>query len=175
MNGAGFMRCRGSPRLSFASAVAVRRHRSLHARWVGIVQVLPDGRDVVQSSGFQPLDYIAACQHDYRVSVFADFLVSLGVEVGGGDKDAELAVPKPRDETACLSYADTVGGCVALGFQGEVDGNGVRMGAEQVLPNGISAAIAPRAGDIDLVDVGLADSRQVGGELLKVMWRSLKC
>ena len=65
--------------------------------------------------------------------------------------------------------ADAVGRRVALGLQRELDGNGVRMGAEQVLPDGISAAIAPWAGDVDLVHVGLADSPQVRGELLKVM------
>jgi len=50
---------------------------SLPVGRVGIVQVLPDGRDVVQSSGLQSLDHIAACQDDYRVPVFADFLLSL--------------------------------------------------------------------------------------------------
>jgi hypothetical protein len=31
------------------------------------------------------------------------------------------------------------------------------MRAEQVLPDGIPATVPPRAGDADLVDVGLAD------------------
>ncbi len=56
----------------------------------------------------------------------------------------------------CLSYADTVGRRVALGLQRELDGNGVRMRTEQVLPDRIPATVAPRAGDVDLVYVGLA-------------------
>jgi hypothetical protein len=43
------------------------------------------------------------------------------------------------------------------------------MRAEQVFSDGIPAAVAPRAGDVDLVHVGLADSPQVRGELLKVI------
>ena len=131
--------------------------------------MLPDGRDVVQSPGLQSLDHIAACQDDYRVPVLADFFVSLTVEVRGGDQNAELAMPEPRDETACLPHANAVGRRVALGLQGELDGNGVRMGAEQVLSDRIPATVTPRAGDIDLVHVPLAHPPQVRGELLKVI------
>jgi len=45
-----------------------------------------------------------------------------------------------------VSYADAVDRRVALGLQREPDGNGVRMGAEQVLPNGVPAAVAPWGG-----------------------------
>jgi Transposase domain (DUF772) len=51
----------------------------------------------------------------------------------------------------------------------ELHRNGVRTRAEEVLPDGISSAVAPGAGDVDLVRVGLADSPQVRGELLKVV------
>jgi hypothetical protein len=43
------------------------------------------------------------------------------------------------------------------------------MGAEQVLTNRVSAVIAPWAGDVDFVHIGLADSPQVCGELLEVI------
>ena len=76
--------------------------------------MLPDGRDVVHSPGLQPIDHIAARQDDDGVPAFADFPVSLGVEVRGSDQDAELAVPELRDEPACLSHADAVGRRVAL-------------------------------------------------------------
>jgi hypothetical protein len=50
---------------------------SLPVRRVDIVQVLLEDRNAVQSPDLQSLDYIAACQDDYRVPVFADFPVSL--------------------------------------------------------------------------------------------------
>jgi hypothetical protein len=133
------------------------------------VQVLPQDRNVVQSSGLQSLDHIAARQDDYRVPVFPDLPVSLTVEVRGSDQDAELAVPEPRDEPTCFPHTNAVGRCMALGLQGKLDRNGVRMRAEQVLPDGISATVAPWPGDVDLVHVGLAHSPQFRGELLKVM------
>ena len=57
----------------------------------------------VKSLGFEYVDDVASGDDDDGVAVFADFCVGLGVEVGRGDQDAELAVPQPRDETACLS------------------------------------------------------------------------
>ena len=54
----------------------------LRMRRVGLVQVTPNGDDVVQSFGLQPVDHIAACQHHDGVAVLADFAVSLGVEMG---------------------------------------------------------------------------------------------
>ena len=133
------------------------------------MQMLPQDRNVVQSSGLQSLDHIAARQDDYRVPVLPDLPVSLTVEVRGSDQDAELAVPEPRDEPTCLPHADAVGRCIALGLQSKLDRNGVRMRAKQVLPDSISATVAPWPGDVDLVHVGLAHSPQVRGELLKVM------
>lgn len=59
---------------------------------------MPDGCNVVQSPGLHPVDHVAACQDNHRVAVFADFAVSLAVNVGGSDEDAELAVPEPGDE-----------------------------------------------------------------------------
>ena len=80
-----------------------------------------------------------------------------------------MAVPEPGDEPTCPPHPDAVGRRVALGLQRELDRNGVRMGAQQVLPDGIAATVAPWAGDVDLVHVGLAHSPQVRGELLKVI------
>ena len=51
------------------------------------------------------------------VAVFTDFPVGLGVQVGGGNQDAELAVAQPGDEPASLADADAVLGGVALGLQ----------------------------------------------------------
>jgi hypothetical protein len=109
------------------------------------------------------------------VAVFANFPVSLGIEVRGDDQDAELAVAESRDEAACLSYADAVGRRVALGLQSELDCDRVRMETEQVLSDGISPAVAPWTGDVDLVHVGLARSHRSAANCSKSCGRSLKC
>lgn len=110
---------------------------------------------------------VAAGQDDDGVAVFADFLVCLAVQVGGGDQDAELAVAQPGDEPAGL--ADAVVGCIAFGFQGELDRDRVGGGAQEVVADGVASAVAPRAGDVDPVHLGVAAAHQVGGELLEVM------
>jgi hypothetical protein len=80
------------------------------------------------------------------MAVFADFLVGLAVQVRGGDQDAELAVAQPGDEPAGLPDTDAVAGCVALGFEGELDRDRVGRGAEEVVAYGITSAVAPGAG-----------------------------
>jgi hypothetical protein len=61
---------------------------------------LPDDRNVVQSPGIEPLDHIAAPPRRLLDAVFADFPVRLRVKLRSRDQDAELVVPKPRDESA---------------------------------------------------------------------------
>lgn len=91
---------------------------------MGVVlgQVTPEDSGGVEAGGFEDVGDVAPGDHDDRVVVLADLPVSLGVEVGGGDQDAELAVPKPGDKPARLPHPDTVGGCIALDFEGELDG-----------------------------------------------------
>ena len=103
------------------------------------------------------------------MAVFADFLVGLAVQVRGGDQDAELAVAQPGDEPAGFPDTYAVIGCVALGFEGELDRDRVGVGAQEVVADGITSAVAPRAGDVDPVHLGIAAAHQVGGELLEVM------
>lgn len=67
------------------------------AQWVFVVQVPADLDRVVEAFGFEDVGDVAAGEDDDGVAVFTDFGVSLGVKVGGGDQDAELAVAKPRD------------------------------------------------------------------------------
>jgi hypothetical protein len=64
--------------------------------------------------------------------------------------------------------ADAVAGCVAFGFEGELDCDWVACGAEKVVADSVASAVAPGSGDVDLVDVWLAGSPEVGGELLEV-------
>jgi hypothetical protein len=71
---------------------------------------MPDSCNVVQSPGFQPVNQIAACQHNDRVPVFTDLAVSLGIKMGGGDQNTELAVPQTRDEPTGFPYTDAIGG-----------------------------------------------------------------
>jgi len=60
-------------------------------------------------------------------------------------------------------------GCVALGLQCELDCDRVGVGTEQVLSDSIPSTVAPRARDVDAVDIGLAHAPQVRGELLEVI------
>jgi len=57
------------------------------------VQVAPEAGGGVESAFLKDVCDVAAAEDDYRVAVFADFLVGLVIEVEGGDQDAELAVP----------------------------------------------------------------------------------
>ena len=127
-------------------------------RWVFVVQVLSESGGVVEALGFEDVGDVAAGEDDDGVGVFADFGVGLGVEVGGGDQDAELAVAQPGDQAAGPSDADAVAWCVAFGFQSELDGDRVAGRAEEVVADGVASAIAPGPGEVDLVDVGLAGS-----------------
>ena len=64
---------------------------------------------------------------------------------------------------------------VTLGFQRELDRDRVGAGTEEVVPDGIPAAVAPGPGDVDPVHAGLAHAHHVRGELLEVVGRSRKC
>ena len=117
---------------------------------------------------FEDVGDVAAGDDDDGVAIFADLGVGLGVEVGGSDQDAELAVAQARDQTAGFADANAVAWCIAFGFQGELDGDRVAGGAEEIVADGVASAVAPGPGDVDLVDIGLAGAPQVGGELLEV-------
>jgi hypothetical protein len=57
---------------------------------------------------------------------------------------AESAVPEPRDEPTCLPYANTIRQRIALSLQSELDRDWIRMGAKQVLADGIpGSALLP--------------------------------
>ena len=141
----------------------------LFAERVILLQITPDCRRAVYSAGLEDVDQVAACLYYYRVPVLADLPVGLGVQVRCGDQYAELAMPQPRDESACFPDADAVGLAVAFGFEGELDGDGIRTRTEVVIPDGVAAAVPPWARDIDPVHVRLAHAPQVRGELLEVV------
>lgn len=42
-----------------------------------------------------------------------------------------------------------------------------RLATQEIVTNGVPAAITPGTGDVDTVDMRLSDLPQVGGELLK--------
>jgi hypothetical protein len=78
---------------------------------------------VVEALGFEDGDNVAVGEDDDGVGIFADLDVGLGVEVGGSDQDAELAVAQPGDQPAGFTDADAVAWCIAFGLQGELDGD----------------------------------------------------
>src|SRR4029077_5435198 len=122
----------------------------------------------VEPLDLEYVDDVASGDDDDGVAVFADLCVRLGVEVGRGDQDAELAMAQPGDQPAGCVNAHAMAGCVAFGFQGELDRDLVGAGAEEVVTDGVTAAIAPGPGHVDLVDIGLARAPQVGSELLEI-------
>jgi hypothetical protein len=69
--------------------------RSSFVPRISLLQVMLNRRTVVQPSGLQPVNEIAASQDNDGVPVFTDFSVCLAVEMRGGDQYAELAVPEP--------------------------------------------------------------------------------
>ena len=125
--------------------------------------------DGVVAAGFEYVDDVASGEDDDWVAVFADFLVGLGVDVGRGDQDAELAVPEPGDQAAGPADSDAVRWFVAFGFEGELDGHGVIGRAQEVVPDGVTAAVAPGPGHVDAVHMRFGQLPQVGGELLEVI------
>jgi len=147
---------------------------SFLARWVLVVQVLPQLRGAAEALGFEDIGDVTACQDDDGVDVFADLGVGLGIKVGSGDEHAELAVAQPGDQAAGFADADAVAWCVAFGFQRELDGDRIAARAEEVVTDCVASAIAPGPGDVDLADVGLAGAPQVGGELLEAGWPVLE-
>jgi hypothetical protein len=68
----------------------------------------------IESLGLEYVDDVAAGDDDDGMAVFADFGVGLGVEVGRGDQDAELAVAQPGDQPVGCADANAVAGCEAL-------------------------------------------------------------
>lgn len=78
-------------------------------------------------------------------------------------------MPQPGDEAAGPADADTVRRLVTLCFQRKLDRDRIFPGTQEIVTNGVPAAITPGTGDVDTVDMRLADLPQVGGELLKVI------
>jgi hypothetical protein len=67
---------------------------------------------------------------------------------------------RSREMSLLVSRTPTpVVGCVALGFEGELDRDRGGGGAEEVVADGV----APGAGDVDPVYLGIAAAHQVGG------------
>ena len=56
------------------------------------------------------------------------------------DEYAELAMPQPGDEAACLPDADSVTRSVAPGFERELNRDRIRPGTEQVVADSVAAA-----------------------------------
>jgi hypothetical protein len=69
-----------------------------------------------------------------------------------------LAVAQAGYQAAGFADADAVAWCVAFSFQGELDGDRVASWAEEVVADRVASAVAPRPGEVDLVNVGLAGS-----------------
>jgi hypothetical protein len=114
--------------------------------WMVVVQMAAESCDGVEAALLEDIGDVAAGQDDDGMAVFADFLVGLAVQVGGGDQDAQLAVAEPGDEPAGFPDTHAVAGCVALGFEGELDRDRVSGGTEQVIADGITSAVTPGAG-----------------------------
>ena len=133
------------------------------------MQVAAEGCGGVEAAFLEDVGDVAAGQDDDGVSVFADFLVGLAVQLGGGDQDAELAVPQPGDEPAGLPDADAVTGRVALGFERELDRDRIRGGAEQVVTDRITSSVPPWPGDVDPVHVRVCSGASARRRLLEVV------
>jgi hypothetical protein len=140
----------------------------LKALWVFLLEVRLEGLDGVRALALEDLGDVSPGEDDDGVTVLADLLVALAVDVRGGDEDAELPVSQPRDEAAGLPDAHAVAGPVALGLERELHRYGVKAWPEEIVTHSVSPAVTPGAGDVYPVDVGLADLPQVGGELLEV-------
>jgi hypothetical protein len=110
---------------------------------VPVCQVVLQLSGCVQSLGLEYVDDVASGDDDDGMAVFADLCVGLGVEVGRGDQDAELTVAQPGDQPAGCANFDAGAGCEAFGFQGELARDEVGAGAEEVVANGVTAAVAP--------------------------------
>jgi hypothetical protein len=63
---------------------------------------------------------------------------------------------------------------IALSFERELNCDGIGPRTEQIVTNGIAAAVAPRPGHIDPIHVGLARPPEIGREVFKVVWTILK-
>ena len=77
------------------------------------VEVLLNQSRGAEALSLEYVGDVAAGEDDDGVAVFANFGVSLGVEVGRGDQDPELAVAQPGDQAAGFADADAVTGCIA--------------------------------------------------------------
>ena len=77
------------------------------------VEVLLNQGRGVEALCLEYVGDVAAGENDDGVAAFADFGVSLGVQMGCGDQDPELAVAQPGDQAAGFADADAVTGCIA--------------------------------------------------------------
>jgi len=80
-----------------------------------------------------------------------------------------MTVTKPGNEAGDFSDTDRVGIAVALGLKGEIDGDGVGRGPQDVLADGVPPAVPAGLGDVAAAGSGGDEASEFDGAAFKVV------
>jgi hypothetical protein len=106
--------------------------------------------------------------------IFFDLAVRLGIHPACSHKNPELPVPQSGYQARHVTDTHRHWRGVTLRFEGKIDEDGSRPGADPQLANSIAASIARWTGDIKACNLREHDSRKRSSIMFEAMWISCK-